>query len=199
MPIWKEKVKVKGVRQISEIPDGAPLLHLKLFSLSYYRVPWWKKLLVLTYSTERQPSAIPQRWVETFHELLLLIVVPVCPSGSRTAKKCFDGRKSDLFLGSVLKLWYAEITNWKDNHEEGKAYYIVTHGEMGIFILFYEISGLVKILETGSKMLRSWLQQCVTPYITNKGVHASSERPMCACLSTHTRGVYWETVGDKEL
>lgn len=80
------------------------LLHLKLFPLSDYTMPLGEKLLVLNFSKERQPGVISQRRVETFHELLLLIVVPVCPSGSRTAKKCFDGRKSDLFLGSVLKL-----------------------------------------------------------------------------------------------
>lgn len=54
-----------------------------------------------------------------FRELLLLIVVPVRSSGSRTAKKCVDGSKSDLFPGSVLKLCYAEITNWKDNKRKG--------------------------------------------------------------------------------
>lgn len=48
--------------------------------------------------------AIPQRKVKTFHELLLLIVVPVCTSGNRTAKKRFDRRNSDLFHGSVLML-----------------------------------------------------------------------------------------------
>lgn len=63
-----------------------------------------RKIIGAKLQQERQPGVSPQKQVETFHELLLLIVVPMYPSGSRTAKKCFDGRKSDLFLGSVLKL-----------------------------------------------------------------------------------------------
>lgn len=38
---------------------------------------------------------------------------------------------------------------------EGRAYYIVTHGEMDIFILFHEIGWSGKILEAGSEMLCS--------------------------------------------
>lgn len=163
MPIcqkWKEKIKVTVRRKIFKLPDRAPLLHLKLFSPPWLQNAMMRKIIGAKLQQECQAGVSPQKWVETFHELLLLIVVPMYPSGSRTAKKCFDGRKSDLFLGSVLKLWSAEITNPKDNKGEaggGSLLYCNPWGN-GHFYTFRWNQRPGKILEAGSEMLSSWLQ-----------------------------------------
>lgn len=92
-------MKVKVLRKILKIADGAPLLHLKLFPLSDYTMPLGEKLLVLNFSKERQPGVISQRRVETFHELLLLIVVPVCaPLGAEEQRNVLMGERVTFSL-----------------------------------------------------------------------------------------------------
>lgn len=84
------------------------------------------------------------------------LLFAVSTSGNTRPKKCFDWSKSDLFYGSVLMLWHAEITKWKDNKGRGKPYYSATRGEMGIFTLVFKISARAKFLEASSATLYSW-------------------------------------------